>query len=94
MNKQYVVEMLRWGDDHNHSYVVGVCDSLHDAYELGMKHEYYRGGKYTCRITEHPQVDEHFIDHCDTFFEDTMSESEFALELMTRVNQHLGEYDG
>lgn len=91
MNKQYVVEMLRWGDDHNHSYVVGVTDSLHDAYELGMKHEYYRGGKYTCRVTEFPDNDEHFQEFSDSFFEDTINVSEFALDLFTRVNRHSGD---
>lgn len=92
--KCYIVEMLRWNDDHNHSYVVGAFKNLHDAYTIGLVHEFYRGGKYTCRVTEFPENDVYFQEFLERFFEDTMSESKFALELRTRVDQHTGEYDG
>ncbi len=42
----YVVEMLRWGDRENHSYVLGVYDTKTKAENAGKFEENYRGGKY------------------------------------------------
>lgn len=46
----YVVVMYRWGDVENHSYVLGVYDSLKVAEFEGQKQRDYRGGKYDPKI--------------------------------------------
>lgn len=46
----YYVEALRWGDREEHSYVVGVYDSLELARAAADAHALYRGGKYTCQV--------------------------------------------
>lgn len=61
----YVVEMLRWGDDESHHYVVGAFDDLEKAKEWGNANKTYRGGKYeyrvvTCQLNE---VDQEIIDY-------------------------------
>ena len=50
----YVVEMLRWGNAEDHSYVIGVKDTFRDALIAGIKTHEYRGGmgKYQPRITQ------------------------------------------
>lgn len=46
----YIVLAHRWGDVEGHTYVVGIFDSLRDAVEVAIAEEYWRGGKYECRI--------------------------------------------
>jgi len=49
--KIYVVTMYRWGDNENHSYVVGAfVDDLDKAVQLGHEVMEYRGGKYEPEI--------------------------------------------
>lgn len=48
----FVVEMLRWGDDESHHYLVGVLDNLKEAQEVGEIEKSWRSGKYEYRITE------------------------------------------
>lgn len=50
--KLYVVEMLRWGDRENHSYVIGVFTDKEQAEIAGKAMVMYRGGKYEYCITE------------------------------------------
>ena len=47
----YVLEMYRWGDTENHSYVTGVYTNLKQALLGGIEHMQYRGGKYEPYIT-------------------------------------------
>jgi len=51
-NKIWIVEMLRWGDRANHSYVLGVYSKKHKAQKEAKQCEVDRGGKYTADITE------------------------------------------
>lgn len=46
----YVVTMARWGDEENHSYVLGVWSTKAKAEEFGQKEHAYRGGKYEPKI--------------------------------------------
>ena len=48
----YIVEALVWGDRENHSYVVGLYDSLDAAKKCADDHSGYRGGKYTCQVLQ------------------------------------------
>lgn len=48
----YVTEMLRWGDDETHHYIVGVFDTREAAEEYGDAHKSFRGGKYEYRVVE------------------------------------------
>lgn len=93
----YVVEALRWNDREMHSYVVGVYEDLHIAYRAAIAEEYWRGGKYTCAVTEHQlnaenkdvegkSKEEWCGEHC-------LPDGVYALDIMTRVNQHLRLYD-
>lgn len=50
----YVVEALRWGDREQHSYVVGVYDTLESAKNAADEHAQYRGGKYECVVQQCP----------------------------------------
>ena len=50
--KVFVVEMLRWGDAENHSYVHGVYSTREAAEKAGQVQAVWRGGKYDPRITE------------------------------------------
>lgn len=49
----YVVEALRNGNRENHSYVVGVYQTLEEAAKASVAEEYWRSGKYECYITVH-----------------------------------------
>jgi len=51
MNKVYVLEMLKWGDDEKHSYIVGVFNNREDAEKAGEVEAELRGGKYEYRVT-------------------------------------------
>jgi len=50
--KVFVVNMLRWGDNNNHSYMVAVCSSKELAVIKGKKEEEQRDGKYEYEIKE------------------------------------------
>lgn len=53
LNKNvYVLNMLRYDDENNHSYIVGVYSSKEKAENIGKKEELYRGNKYTYSIHE------------------------------------------
>lgn len=47
----YVVEMLRWGDRENHSYVIGVYSSETLATLAGEAEKTWRAGKYEYAIS-------------------------------------------
>jgi hypothetical protein len=47
----YVVEMLRWGDRENHSYVIGVYSSQTLAALAGEAEKTWRAGKYEYAIS-------------------------------------------
>ena len=46
MKKLYVVHMLRYGNQENHSYVLGVFDNEEFAMSAGAAEQAYRGYKY------------------------------------------------
>ena len=48
----YIVEAWRWGDNHNHSYVLGCWDNLEAAKKAAIDHAEYRGGKYQCVVQQ------------------------------------------
>ena len=50
--KIYVVIAYRWGDDNNHSYLVGVTPRKYRAIDMAQKENDYRCGKYTCTVYE------------------------------------------
>lgn len=50
-NTVYVTEMLRWGDDEAHHYILGVFDNIDAAEEAGEIERSWRGGKYEYKIT-------------------------------------------
>ena len=47
----HIVEMLRWGDRENHSYVLGAYTSKGRAELAGDIEKSWRGGKYEWEIT-------------------------------------------
>ena len=49
-NLIYVVEMLRWGDDETHHYVLGAYTTLAKAKLSGNAEKSWRAGKYDYRI--------------------------------------------
>lgn len=46
----YVTEMLRWGEDETHHYIIGAFDNKKTAEQYGDAHKSYRGGKYEYRV--------------------------------------------
>jgi len=48
----FVVLAHRWGEDTNHSYLVGVFDEKVKAVRAALTEEYCRGGKYDCQVIE------------------------------------------
>ena len=50
MKPIYIVHMLRFGDDTNHSYIIGAFDKKYAAQKAGVMEEYWRGGKYKAVI--------------------------------------------
>lgn len=50
--KVYITEMLRWGDDESHHYIVGVYTTQKYAILSGDSEKSWRGGKYEYRIVE------------------------------------------
>lgn len=61
----YVVEMLRWGDDETHHYIVGTFSDRKVAEEYGDANKSYRGGKYEYRVVECllNEVDQEVVDY-------------------------------
>lgn len=51
--KLYIVQMYRWGDEDNHSYIEGVYDTREEAEKHGKAEEEARAGKYDMRIWVH-----------------------------------------
>lgn len=50
--KIFVTEMLRWGDDETHHYIIGAYSTLEQATECGEIEKTWRGCKYEYRIIE------------------------------------------
>lgn len=48
----YVVHALRHDDDERHSIIIAVTEKKRRAYDLAINYEWYRGGKYGCRVLE------------------------------------------
>lgn len=46
----YVVTAYRWGNQNDHSYLVGVYSTPEKAIEVADSHTIYRGGKYACWV--------------------------------------------
>ena len=46
----FIVEMLRWGDDEGHSYIIGSWSDYEIAEAEAKLHMYHRGGKYNAII--------------------------------------------
>ena len=62
----HVVEMLRWGSEDDHHYIVGIFSSLPDAVKAGAVEKAWRGGKYEPRITSLDvdcKIDQEKLDH-------------------------------
>mgnify|MGYP000960774940 CR=1 FL=1 len=49
--KVYVVTMYRWGNQEEHSYVLGVWSNEELALLHGKNEESWRGGKYEPKVT-------------------------------------------
>ena len=50
--KLYAVTAYRWGDQSDHSYLVGIFTSKVEAKIAAEFHADYRGGKYACVVDE------------------------------------------
>lgn len=48
----FVTEMLRWGEDETHHYIIGTYSTRVQAEFAGRLEEDWRGGKYTFRVVE------------------------------------------
>jgi hypothetical protein len=46
----YITEMLRWGDDESHHYILGVYSTREGAQFAGEVEKSWRGGKYDYRV--------------------------------------------
>ena len=98
MVKIFTVIANRWGDDEKHSYFVGAYDDVVRAYRAAIAEEYWRAGKYECVVHESELNAENVCEidgeskeewcekHC-------LTEGLYALEIMTRVNQHYDLYN-
>jgi len=66
----YTVIANRFGDDHKHSYLVGVYSNKENAARAAISEEYWRGGKYSCNILENTmdhvdaEREEYCLAHC------------------------------
>lgn len=49
----YSVTAYRWGHPENHSYIVGMFDTLDKAICEAKSVEINRGGKYLCQVLQH-----------------------------------------
>lgn len=50
--KVYITEMLRYGDEESHHYIVGVFSTKSAAEYAGHVEEVWRAGKYSFRVLE------------------------------------------
>jgi hypothetical protein len=48
----YIVEAWRWGDNHDHTYVLGCWDNFEAAKKAADNHAEYRAGKYQCVVQQ------------------------------------------
>lgn len=48
----YVIHALRYGDPEKHSVIVAVVEKKQQAFDLAINYEWYRGGKYGCKVFE------------------------------------------
>lgn len=48
----YITEMLRWGEEETHHYIVGVYSNVVQAEFAGEVEKSWRGGKYDYRVVE------------------------------------------
>jgi phosphoribosylaminoimidazole-succinocarboxamide synthase len=64
----FTVIAHRWGDDHNHSYFVGTYSDEALADEMALAEEYWRGGKYKCKISSYilNEIDKEVLDNYRT----------------------------
>lgn len=46
----HIVEMLRWGNEEKHHYIVGVYTNLEKAKLIGEAEKTWRAGKYEARV--------------------------------------------
>jgi len=46
----YITEMLRWGDDESHHYILGVYSTREGAAFAGEVEKSWRAGKYEYRV--------------------------------------------
>jgi hypothetical protein len=46
----YITEMLRWGDDESHHYIIGAYSTNEEASYAGEVEKTWRGGKYEYRV--------------------------------------------
>ena len=46
----YITEMLRWGDNESHHYILGVYSTREGATFAGEVEKSWRGGKYEARV--------------------------------------------
>lgn len=51
-NYIYVVTAYRWGEQSNHSYLLGAFQKKHKAMMVADEHCAYRGGKYACVVEQ------------------------------------------
>jgi hypothetical protein len=47
----YIVEMMRWGENDTHHYILGAYTNYHKAKFIGNAEKSWRGGKYEYKIT-------------------------------------------
>ena len=91
--KIFTVIANRWGDDEMHSYFVGAYNDVVRAYRAAIAEECWRGGKYQCVVHESElnaenlcEIDgESLEEWCEKQY---FPEGHYALDIMTRVNQH------
>lgn len=46
----FITEMLRWGDEESHHYIIGAFSTGEKAREAGEAERTFRGGKYEYRV--------------------------------------------
>ena len=96
--KIFTVIAHRWGDDESHSYFVGAYDDVVRAYRAAIAEEYWRSGKYVCVVHE-SELNAEYLCAIDGESKEEWCEKEclpdghYALDIMTRVNQHYGLYN-
>lgn len=92
----FIVHAFRYGDRERHSYIVGVYDDVYSAHQAAIAEEYWRGGKYECDVEEFqlntPPISFEGVDK-ESWCAKNIGAEHYALEVLTRTNQYLGEYD-